>query len=257
MEKDVFEIYNTGQWNDSRQPLGAYLSSAKNEMNKFVPEVKIAIFNEHRTAFYFWAKAMHNRYAPVPDLITIDLHTDTNDPDHIELLRDIDLNSSYEVSQIIYDHNVMTTRNDQQILSAQYLNLIRNAYILHSQSWHRDFIYKDVEGKDHKLLHFTEIVDFINAISQQHVIRSFLDIDCDYFTNNEDKCKEKRTINESKFDIFNSDLMNIISKDLELITIALEPDHCGGFSKCFKIFNKLQSKLFDGELFHENCRLKI
>ena len=92
--------------------------------------VELAIFQEHRYAFFYWLKWTREQKAKHPPcLVSFDWHQDLCFPcdTEKEWLSKLDQKNDGEVA--IFAWAKLAGNNDGHILSAAYLNLIGNIYI--------------------------------------------------------------------------------------------------------------------------------
>lgn len=229
--------------------------------------IELAIFQEHRYAFFFWNKwNKENNYSTIPCLVTFDWHQDLCFPDETEKkwLEELNLNDDGEVS--IFSWAKLAGNNDGHILCAAYLNLIGNIYVLCRQTpfhgaW-KDEELIDRYGNKHLIKKFKtskEMEKYLTKSTEENV---FFDIDLDYFSiDNPFNGKGKKFTYMTKDDMegllsIENKLINWIFNRLYGFTIATEPEHCGGIIKSNKLLNKISSIYFEPELFHQNCKWK-
>lgn len=212
--------------------------------------VELALFNEHRFSFYFWAKWIQ-KLDEVPELITFDWHQDLaypSDEDKTELAN-INLNDLAEIS--FYSWARLNPLNDNHILSAAYLDLINNIWVVCKQDngfEEREII--DLNGKKHKIKLFKSIEELYEIISLKKINNVFFDIDIDFFTIENSTSNDKefysyiRTKEIKKLFSIKSNLIKWILKRIEGLTIALEPEHTGGSIKSIKLFSIIKKLWF-------------
>lgn len=228
--------------------------------------IEIGLVKDHRFAFYFWFKwwkkttrKLKENVEKAPSLVTIDWHRDLCAPCESEKtdLTNLNLTSYKEVA--LFSWNKLNQLNDGHILSAAYLNLIGDIYVLCKQEGddsEEPFI--DHWGNEHKIMCFESIEELFSELSQNSIDKIYFDIDLDYFTESDDYCNGGENIRlmidseiTSILDI-NSTFMKWIFKRMEGMTIATEPDFCGGLSNSNIIYNLVDTTLFNGHLFSKN-----
>src|SRR3989339_636000 len=96
--------------------------------------IEIALFNEHRFAFYYWIKWKNEKKSNrIPDLITFDWHQDLFYPNETEKneLNNLDIKKLGDVSY--YSWAKLNPQNDGHILAATYLNQLNNIWVVCKQ----------------------------------------------------------------------------------------------------------------------------
>lgn len=229
--------------------------------------IELAIFQEHRYAFYFWNKwNRKNKNANAPCLVTFDWHQDLCFPCDTEKkwLEKLDTSNDADVS--VFCWAKLAGNNDGHILCAAYLNLIGNIYVLCRQgtfptAWEDEELI-DKFGNQHLIKKFKTkeaLEEYLLGSDEENV---FFDIDLDYFSiNNPYNGKGKKFTYMSDMQIkklldIESDLINWIFQRLQGFTIATEPEHCGGILKSNMFLGKISSLYFEPELFHPDCKWK-
>lgn len=229
--------------------------------------LEVAVFNEHRYAFYFWNKwtnylIENDSITHAPCLVTLDWHTDLAWPtdDQMKWLNKLDTSNNLNTS--LYSWANLSGLNDEQIIAAAYLNKIGNIYVHCRQGnfvedW-EDTIYKDKYGYKHLIKKFKKFEDL-----ESHLLRSdeqnvYFDIDLDFFTlknplNGEGKKFTYLTDSEIRKMLDpKRPLINWIFKRLTGFTIALEPEHTGGLTQSNRLMDLLNQIYFAPALF-TNC----
>lgn len=244
-------------------PLGAYESILENPFTKDALEV--AVFHEHRIAFYYWAlwttgvKYGDLRISPPPTLVSFDWHEDTAAPDEIEQqeLQSLNLEKSSDVA--FFSWAMLNPLNDGHILSAAYLNLIADIFLVRKQENSGDPPFVDMFGNIHQVHSFDNVKDMFNSLKQHTgVDKIYLDIDLDYFTESPDSCGGGPELTlVPKNEIITpldpkSDLMKFILPRLAGMTIAIEPEFCGGYSSAMNIYQTVEKTMFNGQLLSQN-----
>lgn len=248
-------------------------SKPPNTENTYLPHpyygssecIELGVFNEHRFAFYFWAKwAKEKKENITPDLVTFDWHQDLAYPSDIEKrwLASLDISDMFEIS--FYSWAKLNPLNDNHIVSAAYLDLIGDVYVVCKdfRFGKRDDVEKvvDMNGKTHFIRKFDSYEKLLESVSIQDVKSLYLDVDLDYFTidniSTNDKQRFTYMSNKEIQKIFKLEdsLMQWVIKRLEGITIALEPEHVGNIVKSMKYFCLLERILFEGSVFDRKAK---
>lgn len=225
--------------------------------------VELAIFQEHRYAFFYWAKWTRklNQLQP-PCLISLDWHQDLCFPCETEMewLSQLDKSDNGEVA--IFSWAKLAGNNDGHILCAAYLNLIGNIYVHCRQGkldkdWEDEKI-TDINGNIHTIKKFKTAEDLEKHLLTTNENEAYFDIDLDFFTydnpyNGKGKKYTYMTQEEmSKLLSIENPLIKWIFKRLVGFTIATEPEHCGGLLKSNKLLDILNSIYFKPDLFTQN-----
>ena len=226
--------------------------------------VELAIFQEHRYAFFYWLKwTRDQRKNQPPCLVSLDWHQDLCFPcdTEKEWLSRLDQSDDGEVA--IFSWAKLAGNNDGHILSAAYINLIGNIYVYCRQGtfdddW-EDEELMDIHGNIHRVKKFKTLKDI-----EQHLLTTtenqvYFDIDLDFFTiNNPYSGKGNKFTYMTKQQIVNmlsvdTPFIQWIFKRLAGLTIATEPEHCGGLLKSNKLLDTINKIYFKPDIFTENC----
>lgn len=248
---------------DFLAPMGAYESILENPFTK--DAIEVAVFHEHRIAFYYWAlwttgiKYGEPRILPPPALVSFDWHEDTAVPDEIEQQELQKLNLEIPSEIAFFSWAMLHPHNDGHILSAAYLNLIADIFLVRKQENHGDLPLVDMFGNTHHVHSFDNVKDMFNALKNHTgVDKVYFDIDLDYFTESPDSCgggPELTLVPEDEIITTldpQSDLMKFILPRLVGMTIAIEPEFCGGYSSAMDIYQTVEKTMFNGQLLSEN-----
>lgn len=219
--------------------------------------VSLAMFNEHRFAFYFWALWTKENHSPI-DLVTLDWHQDLVYPEDFqkEELKALNIENSFETS--FYTWARLSTLNDDHIVAAMYKNIIGNAYVICKQDMDRrnyDELIIDIYGNTHIIKKFTTTSRAYDYLINTNIDRIFFDIDLDFFTieNLSTNCTQKTTFVkelEIKQTVdCQSKFMRWILQRIKGFTIAFEPEFTGGYAKSMRLFNIIEKTLFTGSVF--------
>lgn len=225
--------------------------------------VELALFNEHRYAFFFWNKwrneLLEDSIAEPPCLVTLDWHQDLMWPDETEKkwLDELDLSNNRDVS--LYSWANLTPINDGQIMAAAYLNLVGNIYV-HCRQGKNESKWKEVEftdkfGNIHTVRKFKTYDGLENHMLQSDEKKVFFDIDLDFFTLN----NPYNGVGNSYSYLKDPEIKAMLAVKRPLIewifkrmcgfTIAIEPEHCGGLLKAHKLLNVIDQLYFTPSLF--------
>lgn len=254
---------------DDLNPLGAYQSNLENPFTK--KSLEVAVFHEHRIAFYYWAlwttEIKHdNPISTPPTLISFDWHEDTARPDESEQQELEKLNLEIPSDIAFFSWAILNPLNDGHILSAAYLNLIGDIFLIRKQENSGDSPLVDMFGNTHQVHSFDNVKEMFNSLKiHSSVDKVYFDIDLDYFTESPDSCGggPKLTLVPSDEIIATldpqSDLMKFILPRLSGMTLAIEPEFCGGYSNAMNIYQTVEKIMFNGQLLSENNKpsLKI
>ena len=247
-------------------PANSYYQILRHPSGDLNKSIELALINEHRFSFYYWIKwNLKNKVKLIPDLVTFDWHQDLaypNDND-IEELKILDLKNPFEISCFSWAR--LNPLNDNHILSATYLNQIKDIWVVckqnHFSDWNDEQIV-DLYNNIHKIRKFPDKDSLYNKLRESKITNLYFDIDIDYFTieNSTSNDKHKFTYMKNKEieNIFSldSDFMQWIFDRMDGFTIALEPEHTGGVSKSLKYLTLLNKIFFNGDILHWNCEWK-
>jgi len=236
-------------------PPGTYLENLEHPSGDS-RNVELAVFKEHRFAFYFWNR-WTNKLKPKlspPTLVTIDWHRDLAPPSAVEkeALENLDLSDQNEVSKFIWSG--LDTHNDSHVLSAAYLNIIGDIILLKNYGESAETKFEDRFGNTHSVFEFKSYEAFEKTVLSQKPGGCYLDIDLDFFVKGKvlsHQLEEVTTYSEGEIsDIIDIDspLFEHLCQGLEGITIATEPRYCGGILKSNRILETVLGQLFTDEL---------
>lgn len=227
--------------------------------------ITLSIFNDHRFAFHSWILWCCQKKLSAVDLVTLDWHQDLAYPytDQIESLKELDITNSLEVS--LFAWNKLSVNNDDHVVSAMYLNIIGDVYVVCKQNMDidkDDEVVIDMYGNEHFIKKFKTIEEAYKLLSARPIGKVFFDIDLDYFTilnwstNNKDNptfVKEQEI--KSILDI-QTDFIKWIIERIQGFTIALEPQFTGGLTKSMRLLSLIEKTLFTGSVFNDNTTWK-
>lgn len=220
--------------------------------------VEVGVVHEHRFAFYFWNKWARDRSRGArPALVTIDWHQDLGFPDEEEqrCLSALDQADDSEVA--LFAWSQLHPHNDGHILAAAYLGLIGDVYVLCKQDEPEDLSFSGPAGTSavrvyHDVDHFLAAVMGLPAI--------ILDMDLDYFTRSPDPCgggENVSLVRPGEMDRLLDPVHGALAPLLPHVvgvTIAIEPEFCGGLSNAHRLFRRVNETLFGGTLLSERAR---
>lgn len=228
--------------------------------------IEVAVFSEHRYAFFYWWRWKQKRELPNPPcLVSLDWHQDLCHPSDLEReeLDSLDVNSDAEVA--LFSWARLAGSNDGHILAGAYLNLIGNIYVLCRQGtfetdW-EDEILEDTHGNAHTIKKFRSPESLLAALEAGDEQHAYFDIDLDYFvtayeTNGYTVEEYLSTQAINKLLQGNSPLMQWLFGRLEGFTIATEPEFCGGLLQSNQLLDVVNQALFTPSLFHQECTWK-
>ncbi|MBT3577555.1 hypothetical protein HN499_01965 [archaeon] len=220
--------------------------------------LSVGLVMEHRFAFYFWALFASKRKSvePKPILISLDSHDDVGTEGEVYGLRD-DLNQLNLKNRLelgLFSWLRLRQLNDGQILPTLYLNFFSDVFILRNakQLDNCNSNHKDREGNPHKIRQFCEVEELLNEIPENCPI--YLDIDLDFFTtieSNWGRKREEQLKSETEIRSFLSlkgQFMKPIIDRLVGLTIALEPEYCGGLFNSLRVLEILNEEFFNSTL---------
>jgi len=190
--------------------------------------IEVSLVQDHRFVFFYWMKWV-NKLCPEskpPVLVTIDWHQDLSAPEKDECaeLNKIDKTNYKFLSHYCWEG--LNPLNDGHILSAAYLNIIGDIYVLCKQGDEESDEYIDSFGNIHKIICFEDVNDLVSSLKADNVGEIILDIDLDYFTESSDSCGGGENLELVSDEVVES----IISPSSELMQWAF-PRIIGGCSK--------------------------
>lgn len=237
-------------------PPGTYIEDLAHPSGQENETIELAIFKEHRFAFYFWnrwTRRLNSGGSP-PSLLTIDWHRDLATPSESELksLEKLDLSDEEIVAQYVWSK--LDTHNDSHLLSACHLNLLNDVILLKNYGRTERETYIDRAGDSHTILECADYQTFEKEVLNHKNDHYILDIDLDYFVKEkvfshqlEDvttyRQEEIRKIIDNQ-----SPLFEYLFPRLLGITIATEPRYCGGILKSNRLLEGVLSELLTDQL---------
>ncbi len=217
---------------------------------------EIAIVQDHRFAFFYWLKWVKGEDAlpTPPSLISFDWHLDLAAPCELECewLRALDTSNFREIALFCWDK--LHCLNDGHILAAAYLNIIGDIHVVQKQDEPTSDHFKDYEGRIHEIYCYDSVSALVAALSDREYSSAILDIDLDYFTESPDKCGGGENITLTP----DTDIRSLLEPGGELLswvmprmrgmTIATEPEFCGGLVNSNHLFSVVNDSLFHPQL---------
>ena len=224
--------------------------------------LELALFQDHRFAFYYWLKWSNERNGAAPSLVTYDWHQDLCQPyeDQIEELKNLDVSNKVEVA--LYAWGRLSHHNDVQIWAAMKHNKIGNVYAICRQKTRRKSVevITDFAGNPHTVFLFKSVEEFEAHLPNIHEENVYFDIDLDYFTLSNPfstNCPfglKKYTYMKRK------DIVSLLSPSNATIqwiferlagfTIATEPEFCGGLKQSNYFLQLIDNLYFFPSLFY-------
>lgn len=230
--------------------------------------VEVAIVHEHRFAFFYWLKWHNARRAgaPAPDLVTLDWHDDVggNCDFSPRTLKRLNLADEKEVA--VFCWAGLRSLNDGHIAPALYLNALKDVHAIVKQDWapgvlapNRNGEIVDRHGYRHAIHYHRSPAAFLRVIQNRaHLGRFVIDLDLDYFTRQHPSGEHGRqirlpdTVVRRMLDPARP-FMDALLPRLAGMTIALEPEHCGGIANCAHLLDLVSSTLFRKPILSAGC----
>lgn len=244
--------------------------------------IETAVIHHHRLAFYYWVRWTTNNFTcslPIenvaPDLVTVDWHDDVgceedcvfdelrhlvdrlevdNVNDQSALDDAVRRRRTSENNAAAYSFLGLRSLNDGHIFPAQYLNAIRNVYVLFKQDGRQSHRMTDQFGNEHETHYVNKPGDLLQRLSLAGPHPTYLDLDVDYFfregrgqVHGAEVMVSEENI-RSLLNLRGDLMMQIKSRPLRGMTIALEPTYCGGLTGCVRALSIICDTLFDGSL---------
>jgi len=223
--------------------------------------IELALFQEHRFAFYYWLKWTNEDFPEIPSLISYDWHQDLAPPydDELPELQQLDTANKAEVA--LYTWTKLSHHNDVQIRAAILLNKVKDVFVICRQDVGRKEreVIIDFYGNPHTIHIFRDIKHFDSHIPNIRDKRVYFDIDLDFFTyGNPTSAKSPFDLNRYTYmkkddaqATFSPDNPTIkwILKRLAGFTIATEPEFCGGLKKSNYYLKIIEELYFTPSLF--------
>lgn len=239
---------------DNLMPPGTYLEMLDHPSGDS-RTMELAIFKEHRFAFYFWNRWTNNlNTLSAPTLITIDWHRDMAPPSGVEkeALEQLSRTEVDKVSEFIWSK--LDSHNDSHVLSAAYLNIIGDILLLKNYGDETESVYRDYQNNKHLIREFREPKHLERAVAEQQSGPYYLDLDLDFFVKGKIFSHQMKEVEpysrEEIAELIDPDskLFQTLFQKLEGITMATEPRYCGGILKSNRILKHVMKQLFTDDL---------
>ena len=219
--------------------------------------VEVAVFKEHRFAFAFWAgwtRARRRKGLRPPHLVSLDFHQDLCWPADCELA-DLDgLNLQSDADVALFAWARLNPLNHDHIFSAAYLDLIQDIFVL-SKTDDDSYleVVTDVAGKTHRVVVCYSLEELLEALP--HSADVYLDIDLDFFTEQGPETSAMLVDDSDVTELMapGSPLMRAVLPGLAGMTIATEPEYCGGLRGSNHLYGLLDSALFNPPLLSDDA----
>ena len=207
---------------------------------------RIYVIREHRYALFCWRKAIENKLIEKPAfLLHIDAHTDfTFSESHEEGAHHL---LEFDDLKTIGYIQLLNPDNSEFIVNAMLANIIKDGLCVfrrHCKDYGETTPECLVVQDHHFHLHQTESLQTLKDHVRTHPMPEefILDIDLDFFTYR----------NQQVYPRHSEDLMlqlqslQPIWDKAKIITIALEPECCGGKTHCKEILHAIDTFLLPG-----------
>jgi hypothetical protein len=239
-------------------PPGTYYSIVSQPHGKRPDAMEVAVMHEHRFAFFFWARWTQRR-SSAPDLISLDWHQDLALPDAEEkrLLEALPLQQETVVS--IASWAELHQQNDGHILAAAYLGLLGDIYVVQKQRDEVTPLFQDRHGHEHHVFCFQTEEELLDVVNRRNVEDVYFDIDLDFFTESKEPSGGGENVTLVTRDEVRrlldpaGRLMAFVFPRLRGMTLALEPEFCGGLRNAHRLFEWVDTTLFDPGLLAKTC----
>ena len=228
----------------------------------------VGIVHEHRFAFYFWGLySLEKKSSPV--LITIDAHDDVGVPDEVvpDDLDNLHIQNRMELGLFAWLR--LRGLNDGHILPALYLDFFSDVYVLLNGK-ENSTAFKtlrttqqqmDRNGRMHTVKFYQDSGKLLNDLPPDCPV--FLDIDLDYFSLSNPQAGSvlgsENLVSDEEIKStlsINGPLLRPLLDRIVGLTIALEPEYCGGLVNSLHALDILNRELFEGTLCTNACKWK-
>jgi len=226
--------------------------------------VELALFQDHRYAFFFWSswtKKLELDAAP-PALVSLDWHEDLVAPDETEQQALLAINQDDKREIALFCWEELNQLNDGQILASAFLNLIGDIYVVRKQIDVVENVFQDSQGRGHRIRCFDTIDELVAELKDTQIERVFFDVDLDYFTESEDGSgggDNVKLVPDEEIRAAldpSSELMLWIFRRLAGMTIATEPEFCGGIANSNHLVSVVSETLFAPQLLADDATWK-
>ncbi|MDY0012204.1 MAG: hypothetical protein RBS40_04855 [Rhodocyclaceae bacterium] len=223
--------------------------------------IEIAVVQDHRFAFFYWMKWRNRqeKSSPPPTLVSLDWHQDLVSPDELECewLRALDMGDYKAAAFFCWDK--LHCANDGHLLAAAYLNLIGDIHIVKKQQDDYGDVFVDRDGRTHRVRCYDSMDALVEAVSLQEHESVILDIDLDYFTESTDAHgggADLQLVPDGEIEAClnaSSPFMSWVLPRLAGMTIATEPEFCGGLANSHHLLDIVNKTLFDPGLLRHHA----
>ncbi len=221
----------------------------------------VALTHEHRYALWFWANWANSSS---PDVFSLDWHLDLAEPEKETQQAFQDFENLKKDDRTYYIWRYMSPYNDSHLLTAAWLGIIGNVWLVYKQRMRALDSIIDRLGNRHYIYKFRSLAEAIKHYKQHSQNRGVIwDIDLDYFTNSPEFIGGGDNVNR----ISDAEIARIVGPHAELpsvllphligLTIATEPFFCGGIKTMTQILNQVDEMLFTPSLLHHRCRWRF
>lgn len=228
----------------------------------------VGIVHEHRFAFYFWGLySLEKKSSSV--LITIDAHDDVGVPDEVvpDDLDNLHIQDRLELGLFAWLR--LRGLNDGHILPALYLDFFSDVYVLLNgredspafKNLRTAQQQMDRNGRMHTVKFYQDSGKLLNDLPPDCPI--YIDIDLDFFSVSN---PQAGSVLGSENIVSDEEIKSTLSVDGPLLrylfdrivglTIALEPEYCGGLVNSLHVLDILNQELFEGTLCTNSCKWK-
>ena len=217
-------------------------------------DIELAIFKDHRFAFYYWLKWSRRAGGEPPALVTVDWHRDLAPPPSGKrsALKRVAASGLNQVMEFV--RTQMDPHNDEQVLSAAWLNLVGDIYLLKNYGMQQEESFAGRNGEPHRIREFEDKDRFTAAVTGAGASRIYLDIDLDYFVKNKVAPHQRDEVELyddeeiRKFIDPGGQLFGQLFERLAGFTIATEPRYCGGTGNSVHLLEVVLSRLFTPDM---------
>jgi len=233
----------------------------------FDPEqgIEVAIVQDHRFAFSYWQKWGSQKQTgdSIPALVSLDWHEDLAGPaeSEKEQLRSLDLTNNHSVALFCWEK--LNPLNDGHIKAAAYLDLIGDIHILRKQAPNCiDESFESAARAIHLVRCYGTVRELLGELERGDYSDVYFDIDLDFFTESPDPCgggKDLRLAEDAEVEAIlepTGQFMQWLFPRMRGMTIATEPEFCGGMSNSNKLYSIVDRTLFSAPLLGDSCKWK-
>jgi hypothetical protein len=244
-----------------RRPANTYSSILPHPRAAKDESVEIAIVLDHRFAFYYWEKWKHENLAGFrpPVLVSLDWHEDLAAPDEQERAELIALDSTSPKDVGHFCWEGLNPLNDGHVLAAAFLGLLSDVYVVRKQEDECVDNFVGNSGEKHGIHCYRTIAELCAALKQRRYDDAYFDIDLDYFTESPSRHgggDQVKIVSEEEIRTAiapSGDLMQWLFPRLRGMTIAMEPEFCGGIINAGEILRVIDKNLFSPQLLSAKC----